>query len=134
VRCGYERLGVVHLDGTKILNVEIGLPKIACVETSKHLEGLAQRGQNVALRPIFSSIDFKSIVEITGGVVIEALSVHRHGISTLVEASVKAKPYSPDLFEEAKARTSVGFCCGKICSSRKYSQYSEKLHSFNYNL
>ena len=65
-RCD-ERLRVVHLDGAKIFNVEVGFPKIACVETSEHMEGLAQRGQNVTLSSIFSGVDFKSIVEITSG-------------------------------------------------------------------
>ena len=72
-----ERLGCVHIDAAKVFNVIVGLSKIACVETPKHLEGLAQRGQNVAFRTIYSFVDFPSIVEITSGELIKALSVHR---------------------------------------------------------
>lgn len=112
-----ERLGRVHIFAAKVFNVIVGLSKIACVETPKHLEGLAQRGQNVAFRPIFSFVDFPSIVEITSGELIKALSVHRHGVSSLVKTFVKAKPDSPDLVKHSKASTSVRFCCDQILRS-----------------
>lgn len=104
-----ERLGIVRIRFAEFFNIKVGLSKIACVENPKHLQGLADSGKFVTLRPFYAKEGFIGIVEIAHCEIVKTLDVHRHRISSLVKAFVKAKPDSFELGKPAQASIPVGY-------------------------